>query len=411
MSQLSIASLFAFRREVVQKTEIAGDDQLRVVVRPDRRFRPRCGTCQSVGTRVWQRESRQIRDIPVGPFRLVKMTVEYQKVSCPRCGKIRVQDLDVCDVGGARVTRRFAWMIADLCRHLPVSTVAEWCGLDWKTVKKIHKTALEKEFGATDYQGLRLLAVDEIALKKGHRYLTVVIDFETGRVVWMGEGRSEKSLDPFFEAMPEGIREGIEAVAMDMWQGYINAVSKWLPHAAIVFDLFHIVQNYSKVIDQVRRDAYQEAEEEKRSFIKGSRWLLLRNRENLSERQEVRLRALLQANEDISTVYVLKDQLKQIFRQSTVPLMALALDQWCDLALVTGLKPLAKFVRMLQSHRQGILNYACHRIHTSKLEGINNKIKTLKRQHYGYHDERYFILCVKEALPGKSTLLEQAHAS
>ncbi len=169
------------------------------------------------------------------------------------------------------------------------------------------------------------MAGDETALKKGHQYLTVVIDFETGRVVWMGEGRSEKSLDPFFEAMPKGIREGIEAVAMDMWQGYINAVSNWLPHAPIVFDLFHIVQNYSKVIDQVRRDAYREAEEEDRSFIKGSRWLLLRNRENLRERQEVRLRALLQANEDIAAVYVLKDQLKQIFRQSTVPLMALAL--------------------------------------------------------------------------------------
>ena len=91
--------------------------------------------------------------------------------------------------------------------------------------------------------------------------------------------------------------------------------------------------------------------------------------------------------------------------------MALVLDQWCDLALATTLKPLEKFVGMLQSHRQGILICACHRIHTSKLEGINNKIKTLKRQHYGYHDEQYFILCVKEALPGKSTVVEQAHAS
>ncbi len=382
-----------------------------MIVRPDRRFRPRCSTCQALGTRIWKRQSREVRDIPIGPFRSVRMTVQYRKVSCPQCGKIRVQDLDVCDVGGARVTLRFAQMIAGLCKHLPVSTVAERYGLDWKTVKEIHKAALEEEFGTTDYRGLKLLAVDEIALKKGHRYLTVVIDFETGRVVWMGKGRSERSLDPFFAAMPEGIREGIEAVAMDMWQGYINAVSNWLPHAAIVFDLFHIVQNYSKVIDQVRRDAYREAGEDRRSFIKGARWLLLRNRENLTERQEVRLKALLQANEDIATVYVLKDQLKQIFRQETVPLMALALDQWCDLALSTGLAPMAKFVQMLQSHRQGILNYARHRIHTSKLEGINNKIKTLKRQHYGYHDEQYFTLCVKEALPGKSTGLEQVHAS
>ncbi len=106
----------------------------------------------------------------------------------------------------------------------------------------------------------------------------------------------------------------------------------------------------------------------------------MRNRENLSERQEVLLKALLQANEDISAVYVLKEQLKQIFRQPTVPLMALALDQWCDLAMASGLKPMAKCVRMLQSHRQGILNYVCHQIHTSKLAGINNKIKTLKRQ-------------------------------
>ena len=100
MSQLSIASLFPFRREVVENTRVAGEGRLRVVVRPDRRFRARCGTCQSVGERVWQHETREVRDIPIGPFRSVEVTVQYHKVSCPRCGKIRVQDLDVCDVGG-----------------------------------------------------------------------------------------------------------------------------------------------------------------------------------------------------------------------------------------------------------------------------------------------------------------------
>ena len=157
MSQLSIASLFRFRREVVESTQVDREEHLRVIVRPDRRFRPRCSTCRAVGTRIWKRETREVRDIPIGPFRSVQMTVQYRKVSCPQCGKIRVQDLDVCDVGGARVTRRFAWMIADLCKHLPVSTVAKRYGLDWKTVKEIHKAALEQEFGVTDYRGLRLV--------------------------------------------------------------------------------------------------------------------------------------------------------------------------------------------------------------------------------------------------------------
>jgi len=179
---------------------------------------------------------------------------------------------------------------------MTVKEVAVHLGLDWKTVKEIHKEALEEEFGQTEYEGLQILAIDEISRRKGYDYLTVVLDYETGRVVWVGEGRDKETLDPFFEGMTEEQREGIQAVAIDMWDPYINALGRWCPGARIVFDLFHVVKEYNKVIDKLRNEEYRKASEEDKAVIKGTKYLLLKNTRNLKREQRPRLKKLLELN-------------------------------------------------------------------------------------------------------------------
>ena len=180
-------------------------------------------------------------------------------------------------------------------------------------MKAINKAGLEAAHGRTDYSNLRILAIDEIAVKKGHNYMTVVLDYITGRVVWVGEGRSKETLDEFFGDMTAEQKAGIEAVAMDMWEPFINRFKEHCPQAKIVFDLFHLVKAFGEVIDEVRRSEFAAASKAEKDVFKGTRYLLLGNKGNLGKSQRGRLKKLLKLNETLSAVYILKDQLKAIY--------------------------------------------------------------------------------------------------
>ncbi len=402
----SIRHLFSFPRMKLGFAEnVRSDGIIAASLRPDKRFKPRCSRCSNRANGVHSHHERSVRDLPLGPIKRVWVNYHYRKVECTTCGGFTVEDLGVADPGGPRVTRRFARYIFELCKLMPVKHVADWLDLDWKTVKAIDKLGLQDEFGQTDYAGLRYPAVDEISYKKHHHYLTIVLNFETGRVVWVGKGRKAETLDPFFSEMPGFVRSSIEAVAMDMWEPFMQAVQKWCPQAAIVHDPFHVIANYSRVIDQVRRDEVRKADsKESKQYIKGTRWILLKNAENLTENQVPRLHELLDANENLFKVYVLKDDLKAIWHHRDRVDMATALNDWCLRAREAALAPLDRFVDMLKAHADGILNHADHPIHTGRLEGMNNKIKVLKRQAYGFHDLEYFALKIKQRCSNEKTI-------
>lgn len=280
MSNLSIASYFPFTRVKVVAQNIHSDGVL-IRVQPDLRWHPLCHDCRRpAGTVHSQGHRRMIRDLNLAD-RQVWLQVDYRKVWCKRCGKTRVEHLAFCD-SPQRLTHRLRRYVYDLCRLLPVTDVAEHLGLDPKTVTAIDKEFLQEEFGQTDYQDLRVLAMDEIALKKGQRhYITVILDYDSGRVVWTGEGHDKETLDRFFAGMTDEQKAGIEAVAIDMWDPYINRIGHHCPRALIVFDLFHIVKGYSFVIDEVRRQEVRQAVGPMKNAVKGSRYLLLKNRDNL----------------------------------------------------------------------------------------------------------------------------------
>ncbi len=404
MPSISITKLFSFNHMKIFVSDIhqfADQGFAGVVLAPDKRHKPRCSKCGQPESRIHLTRNRSVRDLPLGAHRSTWIHYSYRLVNCSSCGSIHVESSDVADVGGPRVTYRFARYIQELCKLMPVKKVADHLGLNWKTVKNIDKQGLIAEFAETDYTGLRILAIDEISYARHHKYLTIVIDYETGRVVWTGIGRTRETLQQFFDAMPAEVRQSIEAVAVDMWEPYTQAIRENCPEAVIVYDYFHIVSKYSDVIDDVRRQEYHKASGKDSRVIKGSRWLLLKNPENLKETDKPKLKELLEANEPLAMVYILKDDLKAIWSHTDRLAMTSAFDAWCGRALEANLRPLNKFVHLLLKHREGILNHSQFPIHTSKLEGINNKIKVIKRESYGFHDQQYFSLKIKQRCAGK----------
>jgi transposase len=402
MSSLSIANYFPFAGVKVVRQAVHPDASGTLVyLEPDQRYRPRCHECGASGGQIHSKGHRRIlRDLAIAD-RHSYLHVEYRKVWCWSCGGVRVERLDFAEAS-CRVTQRLARYIYELCKELPVTSVAKHLGLDPKTVKAVDRMFLEQEFGATDCTSLSILAIDEIAVRRGHNYMTVVLDYQTGRVVWMGEERTKETLDGFFGKLTAEQKAGIQAVAMDMWEPFINRVQHHCPQASIVFDLFHLVSAFGHVIDEVRRSEYRKANQPGREVIKGSRYLLLKNAANLKNDQRAELKDLLAVNATLAAVHALKDQLKEIYDYSRRAWAKRSLDAWCDMASQIDHPDVQRFVARLRRYEYGILNHCDFPIGTSKLEGVNNKIKVIKRRAYGYHDPEYFALKVKQAFPGQS---------
>jgi transposase len=294
--------------------------------------------------------------------------------------------------------------VETLVRLMPVKQVAELLNLHWHTVKGIDHQRLKKELTAPDLNRVSRLIMDEFALHKGHRYATVVICADTQQVLWIGEGRSRAKVRPFFEWLGPEICGQIEAVAMDMNTALDLEVQKHCPQAEVIYDLFHVVAKFGReVIDRVRVDQANvlRADKPARRVVKRSRWLLLRNQANLTADQGIQLSELLAANQPLMTVYLLKQQLKDLWY---APDKETAWQRWRDwfrLAMESGLKPAQVFARRLRNYVTGIVASARYRLNTSILEGMNNRIKVIKRMAYGYRDNDYFFMKIKAAFPGK----------
>lgn len=225
MSAPTIAPYFPFRRiKIVNQTVAPEATGAHIHVESDKRFQPICQGCGQRASGVHSWTQRKIRDLSLATA-LTWITCRYRKVFCARCQGIHIEDLELFHPY-LRVTRRLARYIYQLCSFMTVSEVARHLGIDWKTVKNIDKFYLERDYGQPDLKGLRILAVDEISIRKGHSYLTVVLDFLTGRVLYVGKKRKAKTLKRFFNQLSISQRKKIEAVAMDMWDPFIKAVKK-----------------------------------------------------------------------------------------------------------------------------------------------------------------------------------------
>ena len=274
---------------------------------------------------------------------------------------------------------------------MTMSDVADLTYLSWDTVKTIVKARLQENYGQVSFKGLKYLSIDEIYVGKRGRYYTLVVDLESGRIVWVGKGRGQAALQRFWRRLRKS-KAKVQAVAMDMSAGYWAAVVEHLPEAAVVFDRFHIAKLMNERVDELRRQLVREAEGMMKQRIKGTRYLLLTRAEYLEPDQLPKLDRALKLNEPLLLAWYLKEELILLWEQPSYVAMKSFLKQWCQRAFDTGIGQLQKMAHTLWKHTTGILNWWRYRLSNGPMEGINNKIKTLTRQAYGYRDEDFFIL-------------------
>ena len=287
---------------------------------------------------------------------------------------------------------------------MTLSDVAELTLLSWDTAKAIAKTHLARDYGKPVLRGVRYLGIDEIHLGKKKRFYTIVIDLEDGRILWAKPGRGKAALQGFWRRLRLA-KAKIKAVAIDMSGAYWSAVLEHLPEAALVFDKFHVLKLMNERLDDLRREMVREAEGPLKLKIKGTRFLLLRHPKNLTDDQIPKLDEALRLNEPLLLAWYLKEELRELWNQTSRKQMKAFLKDWCDKASQTGIGQMLKMAKTLRTHASGILPYADHPITSGRLEGINNKIKTLLRQTYGLRDQRFFTLKLFSLHHSRLTLL------
>jgi transposase len=351
----------------------------------------RCEACGSRDVRPKGHAKRQFHSLPIGGTSTF-VVFPIPRVACRNCGLVRQVKVNFADVRRS-YTKAFERYALELSRHMTILDVARHLDVSWDVIKDIQQRDLSRRYSKPKLKHLHHIAIDEIAVAKGHRYLTIVLDLDSGAVVFVGDGKGGDALKPFWRRL-RASRAKIDAVAMDMSAAYREAVSSYLPKATIVFDHFHVVKLFNQKLSDLRRSLYRQAIEANKEVLKGTRWLLLKNPENLDmeHNEKSRLKEALKLNESLATAYYMKDDFRQFWEQPGMRFATLFLDGWIRRAKASGIKMLQQMAKTLQTHQPGLLAYYDVEITSGPLEGTNNKIKTMKRQAYGFRDHEFFKL-------------------
>ena len=354
------------------------------------RKKKRCSFCHSFKVTQKGFKERTLRTLPIGSKK-VFIVVKVRRFYCEQCGRRRFEDLLIAE-RKKHYTRALERYVRELCMVMTLRDVSRHTGLHWATVKAIDRRRLRKNLPSVScLRRLRYLGIDEVSLKRRHRYLTLVVDLRTGRIVYVGEGRGERSLSPFFKRLRR-LKVPLKAVSLDMWRPYAKAIRAHFPHIALVYDAFHILAEYSRMLDALRTQEYTRLKGPMKKIIKGTRFLLLQGQEKLSISAKKKLQTLLRLNRNLFIAYLLKEELRRLWRFQSREEAERFFFDWIRKALNSGIGKLVKLATRLLRHAEGILNYFRYPISTAMVEGINNKIKVIKRKAYGYRDVEYFKL-------------------
>lgn len=335
--------------------------------------------------------TREFKSLPMGN-RPITLRMTVQRIRCNHCG-CTIQEHIPFAWAKCQYTKRLAVYIQSLCQYMTIKAVADHLGMSWNTVKEINKEYLRRKYGKPGLDGLKYIGIDEFAVKKGHVYMTIVADLESGQVVYVGDGKGKDALDGFWKRLSRS-KCNIKAVSTDLSGAFISAVREHLPDATLVFDHFHVIKLANDALDKVRIDTYKELDsKEKSSAIKGLRWILLGNGERLtSESAAERLDQALKVNANLATSYYLKEELRRVWNQNGKEQAEVILFNWIKEARGSGIRQMTRLADTIEQHMDGLLAYYDYKISSGKVEGINNKIKTIKRQAFGFRDNDYFKL-------------------
>jgi len=390
MSTSLLYHVFAVRGYRYVKTEYVKGGVVFTIEQPRKSYR--CSVCGASDVIKRGQSRRRFRTVSIGS-KLVYIVLDVPRVECRSCHNVRQVKIGFADPR-VTYTKSFQKYALELSRYMTIKDVAEHLEVSWDVIKDIQKANLQRRFGKPKLNHLRQIAIDEISIGKGHRYLTIVLDLESGAVVHVGQGKDGVALRDFWTRLRHS-RAKIEAVAADMSPAYMAAVMTHLPKATLVFDRFHVIKLYNDKLSDLRRELYRTAKEGlDRDVLKGSRWLLLKRPEHLdaSRNEPNRLQEALRLNEPLAMAYYLKEELNEIWEQDDEQAAEALMMDWITYAESSGIRMLKQFARTLRFHARGILAYYDYPISTGPLEGTNNKIKTMKRQAYGFRDQEFLTL-------------------
>ena len=371
---LNINALYKFEGYVVEQVscqEIGAQIKLRF----DERCGPRCPNCKSRLPKH-RCSAGSAMDLPIADGLVVMITFPVVQGLCRECRHfVTTRPREVHQTKGA--TWRFMRRISAWTIHAPATAVAEMFEISDATVRRYDQAVLKEDLPAPNLDGLRVLLIDEKAVRKGHNYVTFVLNGDTGELLHMAEGKKKESLRSFFEKLTDEQKASIEAVGIDRAGSYQTVVQEEIPNAAIVYDHFHLRLNLNEAVDEVRRQEWGKAKKKDKSFIKGSRYILLANEENLDDKGASKLAAIKEANENISTAYYLKEQFREIHTYRYSAWAMKSLTQWCDLAAESGLAAFEGLSKSFRKQAEQIISYCKHRVTSGTIEGFNNLVSRL----------------------------------
>ena len=349
----------------------------------------RCPCCRSSNVRIKETKERTFRMNNLGQKR-TQLKMDTHKVWCQKCNTRAWIQLSFVS-GKLPMTKAFISYILQLTAMTTLLCVALFLGLQWKTIKNIDKENLRKRAKQFSFKKLRYISIDEIATKKGHKYMTIFTDISTGQIIHAVEGRREEELRPFLRLLAKKAKR-LRGIGIDMSAAYAYSIKMHLPNIAIIYDRFHVTKLLNNTIDKIRKAEYAKCQNKGLRVLKGQRFLLLRNFVDLQDDQKSSLQKLLEINQSLAIAHSMKEQFRLFWDLDSIAAGGRFLALWIIEAIESRVEQLARTARTLLHHFEGLLSYFEHGIDNGKAEGINNKIKVLKRQAYGYRDQEYFKL-------------------
>lgn len=384
-------------KEVIEKTE----DAIHIRIEAYKRNRGICSGCGQGHGGLHSVQEMTAEDVRLGERR-VFLYISKRRYKCPLDGRIHTEEIEWIELG-ARVTKAFGRQVNRLTSITTNQEAGWFLGLNDEKVYRIDKAILEGLFKDLLIPTPKSanISVDEVAWKKNHRYLTNVIDIDKKILTWNAKGRKAEVLNKYYESLGGENCKDIESVALDGARTYIGSTNKYAVNAMIVLDKFHAIQKANKAADQVRRDELRKARKNENEELIAltnckQRFILLKNKNRLSNKQSATLERLCQINQPIYKALLLKESFLQVYEYANEEMADKHIQEWIDQALMSGLKPFIELAWSVTEKKQYILNWYKKRISSAISEGFNNKIKRLKRMAYGYKDINYFRLKIHQ---------------
>jgi transposase len=365
---------------------------IEVTIHARKNGRPICSGCDQVRAGYDRLPERRFEFIPLWGI-AVYFVYAMRRVECPTCG-VKVERVPWAE-GKSRLTTRYKWFLARWAKRMCWKDVAVAFHVGWDSVCEAVKHAVSWGLAHRDLDGIEAIGIDEVQWQRGHKYQTVVYQLDEGkkRLLWMGADRKARTLLRFFRVLGKQRSAALQFVCSDMWRPYLQVIAKKASQAVHVLDRFHIVQRMNKAIDEVRAaEARQLKQDGYEPILKGSRWLLLKRPDKLTEQQAIKLKEIVQYNLKSVRSHLMKEDFQRLWEYSSPTWAGKFLDQWCTRAMRSKIEPMKKVARTLRRKRNLILNWflADGAISAGVVEGFNNKLKLITRKSYGFRTQEAY---------------------